>query len=51
MTGETLDGKTALRDLFVQRAVGLVNPDVFACGGLLGMREIAAMAEPFHISI
>lgn len=51
MTGETLAGKTAFRDLFERRAVGLVNPDVCACGGILELREIAAMAESYQIAI
>ena len=51
MTGETLAGKAAFRELFERRAVGLVNPDVSACGGILEMREIAAMAEPYQINV
>jgi galactonate dehydratase len=51
MTGETLAGKAAFRDLYEQRAVGLVNPDVCACGGIMELREIASMAEPYQIAI
>jgi len=51
MTGETLAGKVAFRDLLSEQAVGLINPDVCACGGILEMREIASMAEPHQIGL
>ena len=51
MTGETLAGKAAFRDYFRHQAVALVNPDVCACGGILELREIAAMAEPWQTAV
>lgn len=51
MTGETLASKAAFVDLFAQRATGNVNPDICACGGLLELREIGAMAEPHFVTV
>ncbi len=51
MAGETLAGKRAFRDLLEQQAVSLLNPDVCACGGILEMREVSAMAEVQEISV
>lgn len=51
MAGETLAPRSAFRDVLERQAVGLVNPDVCACGGILEMRDIAAMADLRHIAI
>lgn len=51
VTGETLVGKYAFRELLEHRAVDILNPDVCAVGGILEMREIAAMAEVFQVRI
>ena len=34
------------REVFAQRAADILNPDVCNCGGILALKEIAAMAEP-----
>jgi galactonate dehydratase len=34
-----------------RRAADILNPDVCNCGGILEIREIAAMAEPAHIAM
>ena len=51
ITGETLATKRQFAPLFDIQATGMVNPDVCACGGILELREIAAMAEPKQILI
>ena len=51
VTGESLAGAHAFRDLIEQRAVGIVNPDVCVCGGILELRSIAAMADVRQILV
>jgi galactonate dehydratase len=46
VTGEALYTKAGFRPVFDRRAVDIINPDVACCGGILELREIAAMAEP-----
>ena len=33
------------------RAVDIINPDVANCGGILELKEIAAMAEPHYVAV
>jgi len=51
VTGEEAYTKTEFRDIIAQRSADILNPDVCACGGILELREIAAMAEPYHIAV
>ena len=51
VTGEELYTKTEFRDVFEKRAADIINPDVCNCGGILELREIAAMAEPCHVVV
>lgn len=51
VTGEELYTKTEFRDVFEKRAADIINPDVCNCGGILELREIAAMAEPCHVAV
>jgi galactonate dehydratase len=51
VTGEELYTKTEFRDVLERRAADIINPDVCNCGGILELREIAAMAEPHHIAV
>jgi galactonate dehydratase len=37
--------------VIARRAADILNPDVSNCGGILELREIAAMAEPAHIAV
>ena len=46
VTGEELYTKVEFHDVFARRAADILNPDVCNCGGILELREIAAMAEP-----
>ena len=47
-----LQAKTArFREIFEKRAADYINPDICNCGGLLELKEIAAMAEPYHIAV
>jgi galactonate dehydratase len=46
VTGEELYTKTEFREVFERRAADILNPDVANCGGILELKEIAAMAEP-----
>ncbi|MDA0748185.1 MAG: mandelate racemase/muconate lactonizing enzyme family protein [bacterium] len=51
VTGEELYTKNEFRDIFEQRSVDIINPDVCNCGGILELREIAAMAESYHVAV
>jgi galactonate dehydratase len=51
VTGEELYTKAEFRDVFEKRAADIINPDVCNCGGILELREIAAMAEVYHIAL
>jgi galactonate dehydratase len=51
VTGEELYTKREFRDVFARRAADIVNPDVCSCGGILELKEIAAMAEAYHVAV
>ena len=51
MTGEELYTKNEFREVFERRAADILNPDVCNCGGILELREIAAMAEAYHVAV
>ncbi len=51
VTGEELYTKAEFREVFEKRAADIINPDVCNCGGILELREIAAMAEPCHVAV
>ncbi|MBI2940077.1 MAG: mandelate racemase/muconate lactonizing enzyme family protein [Chloroflexi bacterium] len=49
VTGEALYGKLEFRPVFERRAADILNPDICNCGGILELKEIAAMAEPYYV--
>ena len=51
VTGEELYTKNEFREVFDRRAADILNPDVCNCGGILELREIAAMAEARHVAV
>ena len=51
MTGENIFGKAGFRRVFEHRAADFINPDVANCGGILELKEIAAMAEPHFVGV
>lgn len=51
VTGETLCGKAQFRPVLERRAADIINPDVTVTGGILELKEIAAMAEPYHVAV
>lgn len=51
VTGETLYAKAAFREVLEKRAADILNPDVASCGGILELKEIAAMAEPYYVAV
>jgi len=51
VTGEELYTKAEFRDVFEKRATDIINPDVCNCGGILELKEIAAMAEVYHVAV
>ncbi len=51
VTGEALYSKAAFREVFEKRAADIINPDVCNCGGILELKEIAAMAEPSYVAV
>ena len=51
VTGETLHSKAEFRQVFEKRAADIINPDVCNTGGILELKEIAAMAEPYYVAV
>jgi galactonate dehydratase len=51
VTGEEIYTKAEFHEVIARRAADILNPDVCNCGGILELREIAAMAEPQHMAV
>ena len=51
MIGEATYTKTGFRPLLEKRSADILNPDVACVGGILELKEIAAMAEPYLVAI
>lgn len=51
VTGEEVYTKLEFKDVFARRAADIINPDVCNVGGILELREIAAMAEVHHVAV
>ena len=51
VTGEELYTKAEFRPIFERQAADIINPDVCNCGGILELKEIAAMAEPYLVVV
>lgn len=51
VTGEELYTKHEFRAIFEQQAADIINPDVCNVGGILELKEIAAMAEPYFVAV
>lgn len=51
VTGETLCTKVNFREVLHKRAADILNPDVSHCGGILELKEIAAMAEANYVAV
>lgn len=51
VTGEELYTKFEFREVFEKQAADIINPDVCNCGGILELKEIAAMAEPYFVVV
>ena len=49
--GEATYTKTGFRPLLEKRAADILNPDVACVGGILELKEIAAMAEAFLVAV
>ena len=49
--GEATYTKTGFRPLLERRSADILNPDVACVGGILELKEIAAMAEPFLVAV
>ncbi len=49
VTGEELYTKTEFREVFEKQAADILNPDICNVGGILELKEIAAMAEPYAV--
>jgi galactonate dehydratase len=50
-TGERLYGAPAFRDLFEERSVHVIQPDMTQCGGLLEVKKIASTAETYSVMV
>ena len=51
VTGEGIHNVAGFRDVFVNDAADIINPDVASCGGILKLKEIAATAEPYYVAM
>ena len=51
VTGEELYTKFEFREVFERQAADILNPDVCNVGGILELKEIAAMAEAYFVVI
>ena len=51
VTGEELYTKNEFRPVLEQQAADILNPDVCNCGGILELKEIAALAEPYLVAL
>ncbi len=51
VTGEAIYAKAGFRPVLDAGAADILNPDVASCGGILELKEIAAMAEPHYVAI
>jgi galactonate dehydratase len=51
VTGEELYTKAEFRRVFETGAADILNPDVCNTGGILELKEIAAMAEPYFVAV
>ena len=51
VTGEELYTKFEFREVFEKQAADIINPDVCNVGGILELKEIAAMAEPYFVVV
>ncbi len=51
VTGEALYTRAGFREVLEQRAADILNPDICNTGGILELIQIAAMAEPFYVSV
>jgi galactonate dehydratase len=49
--GEATYLKSGFRPLLEKRSADILNPDVACCGGILELKEIAAMAESFLVAV
>jgi galactonate dehydratase len=49
--GEATYTKAGFRPLLEKRAADILNPDVACVGGILELKEIAAMAEPYLVAM
>ena len=51
VTGEELYTKAEFRAVFEREAADIINPDICNCGGILELKEIAAMAEAYSVMV
>ena len=51
VTGEALYTKFEFREVFEKQAADIINPDVCNVGGILELKEIAAMAEAYFVAV
>ena len=51
VTGEELYTKFEFREIFEKQAADIINPDVCNVGGILELKEIAAMAEAYYVVV
>jgi galactonate dehydratase len=51
VAGEALYTKADFRHCFEKQAADIINPDVCNVGGILELKEIGAMAEPYCVAV
>ncbi|MFA6107999.1 MAG: mandelate racemase/muconate lactonizing enzyme family protein [Candidatus Latescibacterota bacterium] len=50
-TGESLYSRFEFLELMAAQGADIIQPDICACGGLLEMRKIAAIAEAHYVTV
>jgi len=50
-TGESLYSRFEFLDLIAAQGADIIQPDICACGGLLELRKIAAIAEAHYVTV
>jgi galactonate dehydratase len=51
VSGETKYSKEDFKELLEKKCCDVINPDICICNGILGVLEIAAMAEPYAVLV
>jgi galactonate dehydratase len=51
VTGEVFYSKNEFKEVFEKKCAQIINPDIGSCGGIMSLKEISSMAEPYSVAI